>query len=247
MTRHLIALVFSLSFFPGIHPPEVQKAVNKPTITLILPAGIPSESVQIHYMMSGSFGGNGAVVVPLPNQSIHIIEAHTDGETPTDLRIMVYAPDCKIVTIQLKVTADTAEEREIACERLPTVKLAGQIAPNDLAQSGHTRLFIRYVAPWASHFLGIKDGGLSEFSLAMVTPSDQGWFEVDLPDFSGEQEGDSSRKEAALRLELWQSPSTDQGAIDLSPVQTEFAVFPHFLKILPFYPRSLEFTGKSTE
>jgi hypothetical protein len=247
VTRHLVALLFSLSFFPDIRSAIVPRVFEKPRITLSLPAGIPSETVQIHYFMSGSFGGNGAGVTPPPNQSTYTIEAPADGETPTDIRIMVYAPDCRIVVFQLKVSADTAEERKIACERLPVIKLSGQIVPKDLAQSGRSQLSIHYVAPWANQFFGIKDGPLTEFSLATVSPNDQGWFEVELPDFSGEQEGDSSRKEAALRLELWQSTSTDRGAIDLSPAQPEFAVFPHFLKILPFYPRSLEFTGKSTE
>ena len=247
MTRLLVAFLFSISLFPGIHPTTVPKVVEKPRVALSLPAGIPSETVQIHYMMSGSFGGNGGSVLPAPNQLTYIIEVPADGETPTDIRIMVYAPGCRIVVFQLKVAADTAEERKIACERLPTIKLSGQIVPEEFAQSGHAQLVIRYVAPWANHFLGIKDGLLTEFSLATASPSDQGWFEVEMPDFSGEQESDSSRKEAALHLELWQSSSTDRGAIDLSPAQPEFAVFPHFLKILPYYPRSLEFTANSAD
>lgn len=247
MTRHLVAYLFSLSFFPGIHPALGLKAVNKPTIILSLPAGIPSETVQIHYFMSGSFGGNGAGVIPAPNQSTYTIEAPADGETPTDIRVIVYAPGCRIVVFQLKVAADTAEEREIVCERLSVIKLSGQIVPKDLAQSGRSQLSIHYVAPWANQFFGIKDGPLTEFSLATVSPNDQGWFEVDLPDFSGELEGDSSRKEAALRLDLWQPSNTNRTAIDLNPAQPEFAVFPHYLKILPYYPRTLEFTARSAE
>ncbi len=247
MTRHLVALLFSFSFFPAIRSAIVPKVFEKPRITLSLPAGIPSELVQIHYFMSGSFGGNGAGVVPGPNQPTYVIEAPADGETPTDIRIMVYAPGCRIVVFQLKASAGAAEERKIVCERLPVIKLAGQIVPKDLAQLGRSQLSIHYVAPWAYQFFAIKDGPLTEFSLATATPNDQGWFEVDLPDFSGEIEGDSSRKEAALRLELWQPSNTNRTAIDLNPAQPEFAVFPHYLKILPYYPRTLEFTARSAE
>jgi len=103
----------------------------------------------------------------------------------------------------LKLLPAAAEERKIVCERLPVIKLAGQIVPKDLAQSGRSQLSIYYVAPWAYQFFAIKDGPPKPSShWQTATPNDQGWFEVDLPDFSGEIEGDSSRKEAALSSQV---------------------------------------------
>ena len=64
---------------------------SSPTVSILLPDDVPSETVQIAYYLIGPFGGyedlHGAESWTPPYE----IEASEEGKTATEIRLIVYA------------------------------------------------------------------------------------------------------------------------------------------------------------
>ncbi|MGA9669414.1 MAG: hypothetical protein WBQ94_09410, partial [Terracidiphilus sp.] len=63
-------------------------APSTPIVVLFLPAEIPSEAVQIHYFMTGAFGGYGSFVRTKDKQQRYEIAADVDGKAATSFKVV---------------------------------------------------------------------------------------------------------------------------------------------------------------
>ena len=173
-----MALVISAFISPTAKTPP--QSDDFPSVTLVLPADVPSETVQISYFLRGPFGEYGTYTKQQPGLSSYEISAVIEGKPANEIRMIVYASGCEIETFALPLKAESRVQQEFECQRTASVQLSGQIMPTELA-SGNAELAFHYVAYWAHGFFGISDGIVTEFELATVSPDANGVFQVNLP------------------------------------------------------------------
>jgi hypothetical protein len=107
----------------------------------------------------------------------------------------------------------------------------------------NAELNVSYMAFWASHFLGIADGPVTEFQVTKTTPDPDGSFRVDIPDFNADNTGATYPGGASLRFTLIDSKTLNPIAFNLSPEQAEYQSETHELRILSSYPTGLKFVS----
>jgi hypothetical protein len=152
-----------------------------PTISLVLPAGFASETVQISYFMTGRFGGYGGFVRPEKGRPTYDIAASLDQIPAANMKVVAYLPGCEIVAYEISVQGTTVE-RPLSCKPLGWISLHGQISPVSTTREQPTQVEVVYLARWAHQFFGIAEGPVTTISLGTVVPDENGVFEIRLPD-----------------------------------------------------------------
>jgi hypothetical protein len=235
-----IFLVTSAFLSPAAEIPS--QSDGFPSVSVLLPANIPSESVQISYFLVGSFGGYGGYTKQRPGLQSYEISASVEGKAASEIRMIVYASGCEIKTFVLPVTEGSRPEQEFECQRAATVHLSGQIVPTELARENNAELVVDYMAYWAHGFFGITDGIVTKFRFATVSPDPNGAFQVELPYFTADVAASSSQPRASFRLMLRDSKTWNHIASNLEPEMPELRLKTHDLRILLHYPDGLRFT-----
>jgi hypothetical protein len=230
----------------GFLSPEAQtpsKNGNSPSVSVLLPPNIPSETVQISYFLIGPFGGYGSYTKPGPGLQAYDIPASVEGKPASEIRMIVYAAGCEIKTFVLPLTEASRVEQEFECQRASTVKLSGQIVPVELARRDNAELVVDYMAYWAHGFFGIADGIVTEFRLATVSPDSNGVFQVQLPYFSSDVAASSPKERASFRLMLRDSKTWNPLASELESELSDLQLKGRGLSIRSHYPDGLKFTS----
>jgi hypothetical protein len=215
-----------------------------PSVSISLPPDVLSETVQISYFLIGPFGGYGGSAALRPAVRSYEIPAMVGGKAATEIRLIIYASGCEIQTFVIPLAEDSRVSQEFPCQRVATVKLSGQIVPNELARDNNAELVVRYMAYWAHGFYGISDGFVTEFLLATVSPDANGMFQVDLPYFSTDAESSSPQQRASFRLMLRDSKTWNHIASNLDPEKQELRLQQHGLRIRSHYPDNLLFIAE---
>jgi hypothetical protein len=244
MTRYLLAVLLiavSAHFCPT---PSKQSPATLPTVSISLPANIPSETVEIRYLLIGPFGGYGGYIEPRPGQRAYEIEAAVAGEPAKSIKILVYAPGCIFRTFELDLTQAPISKQRFVCESLPSVSIVGEV-PNELIRDENTELNVRYLAFWANRFFGIADGPVPEFQVATTRPNSDGNFRVDITDSSADKTASSYQDGASLSFLLRDSKTLNPIALNLCPEEPEYQSEIHGLRILPSYRRGINFVNST--
>jgi hypothetical protein len=221
------------------------KAEDVSSVSVLLPANIPSEAVQISYFLVGPFGGQGGQTEQREGLNSYEISAIVEGKAATEIRMIVYAPGCEIQTFVLPLTENSRVKQEFECQSAATVRLSGQIVPTELVRENNAELVVNYMAYWAHGFFGIADGFVTEFRLATVSPDANGVFQVELPYFSADDEASPSRQRAGFWLMLRDPKTWNPIAFNLKPEVPELRLEEHSLRIRSHYPDGLKFTGRT--
>jgi hypothetical protein len=246
MARLFLAVLLILIPVDSSRTQLKQNSTNCPTVSISLPANIPSETVQIRYFLIGSFGGYGSFIEPRPNQRDYEIDASAERKAADSVKILVYATGCKIQTFDLELTHLPNPKVRFVCEVLPQIRIDGEI-PNDLTHHENAELVVSYMVFWANHFFGIADGAVTEFPVAKTRPDSDGSFRVDIPDFSADNTGSTYSGGASLRFTLRDSKTLNPIAFNLNPEQAEYQSKTHELRILSSYPAGLKFVAQASD
>ena len=221
---------------PASHPNSA------PTVLILLPNDVPSETVQIAYYLIGPFGGYEAYTEPKAGLHSYEIEASEEGRAATEIRLIIYATGCKFQTAILPVEQHSSRLRhEFECEPAQKVRLSGRIVPYDPVGDKDAKIRVDYHAIWAYGFFGIRDGMTTEFCLAMIRPDANGAFQLDLPYFRGDATSVTTELEANFNLTLEVSETENDIAYSLVPAVEEYRFLDHGLQIRASYPSELEF------
>lgn len=218
-----------------------------PSVSISLPQNVPSEKVQISYFLVGPFGGYGGYAPQRAGVHSYEIPAMVGDKAATEIRMIIYAPDCEIQTFVIPLVEDARVRQEFPCQRVVTVNLSGQIEPNELVHDNNAELVVTYMAYWAHGFYGIADGIVTEFLLATVSPDANGMFQVDLPYFGVDAAASSSQGRASFRLMLCDSKTWNHIASNLEPDMPELLDERHRLLIRSHYPDGLKFETPKQE
>lgn len=125
-----------------------------PSVVVLLPSSVPSETVQISYFLLGPFGGYGDYTDKRAAVSSYQMPAAVEGKAATEIRMIVYAPGCEIQTFVIPLTEDSRASQEFPCQPVQTVKLSGRIVPDELVRDNNAELVATYMAYWAHGFYG---------------------------------------------------------------------------------------------
>lgn len=242
MIRCIFSIVLVISAFMPSGAKTPPQSDDFPSVSLALPADVPSETVQISYFLRSPFGGYGSYTKQQPGLSSYEISAVVEGKPANEIRIIVYASGCEIKTFVFPLKAESRVQQEFECQHSASVQLSGQIMPTELA-SGNAELAFHYVAYWAHGFFGISDGIVTEFELATASPDSDGVFQVNLPYLCATSPDSSPESRATLRLSLRDSKTWNNIAYRLEPETSELRSEDHGLRILPHYPDGLKFTA----
>jgi len=72
------------------------RAEDLPSVSISLPANVPSETVQISYFLIGPFGGYGSYTARRTGVDSYEIPTIVEGKAATEIRMIVYASGCEI-------------------------------------------------------------------------------------------------------------------------------------------------------
>jgi hypothetical protein len=241
--RCIFAILLGMVALLPAEAPTLSKAKGLPSVTVLLPANIPSETVQISYFLIGLFGGYGRYAEQRAGLQSYEISTLVEGKRASEIRMIVYASGCEIKTFVLPLTEDSRVKQEFECQRAATVHLSGQIVPTELARENNAELVANYMAYWAHEFFGIGDGIVTEFQFATVSPDSNGVFQVELPYFTADVAAASSQRNASFRLMLRDSKTWNHIASNLEPEMPDLRRKDHGFQIRSHYPDGLRFTA----
>jgi hypothetical protein len=221
----------------------IQQRSTPAVITLDIPAGVPSETIQVMTQLAGAFGGvGGDFSAQKPNLNSIEIEAANEGKPADKMLVTAYLPGCEFVTLKLDLTDNLNRRLPLVCNPLPRISISGAV-PRELIQNHQAQMIIEYWGSWESFF---GDGFVPLLELARIPVEQDGTFHAEITDFSKyESAGDPftslqfSLRDAKtwnfLTRELWLKP-------ELSNLQTAL----NGVKVKSSYPE-LQFVGESPQ
>jgi hypothetical protein len=243
MIRGILSILLVMPGFPSLEAPIPPKQDDFPSVSVVLSANVPSETVQISYFLIGPFGGYGTYTKQQTGLHSYQISSLVEGKPAREIRMIIYAAGCEIKTFVLPLEEDSRVEQEFECQPAASVQLSGQIMPAELTRRDNAELVVHYMAYWAHGFFGIADGMVTEFQVATVSPDANGVFQVKLPYFCAAAPGSSPQPRATFRLMLRDSKTWNHIASNLEPEMSELRPEDHGLQILSHYPDGLKFTS----
>jgi hypothetical protein len=204
-------------------------AQDRPKISLALPWGIASETVQIEYFLTGPFGGYGGFVRAERNKASYDIEPFVDGRPAENIKIIAYLPGCEIAALDLTFSGVPVEQW-LDCYPLGSVLFRGQVFPASMTRDQNREIEVTYLAMWGHQFFGIFDGPVTTIRLGTVRPHWDGKFEITLPDLYKQ----SSLRDGAIQFIL-RDVKTGNIIAFLKPAQTT-PNSPNWLSVRASYP-----------
>jgi hypothetical protein len=120
----------------------------------------------------------------------------------TRIKGILYASGCALQTLDIAIKEGRLYQYSFRCDPVPQTEIRGVTEPVDPLHLGHRlRIEAKYVALWASAFLGYDDGTTTEIPLAgESTVDDQGHFRLSVPDFRKDKLANSPNHAAELRI-----------------------------------------------
>jgi hypothetical protein len=182
--RRIILLLFLLTFSA-----TAQVVPRGPKVVVILPVAVPSDKVDLQGYLYGTFGAFGVqdgqhVRVAQNIRSLEI-ETVVKGKVADRLKLLAWAPGCKIATFDILLQQADVQEF-FSCNALSTVTLAGRISASSQPQNEHAEIDVHYLAYWACGFFGLLDCEVPMILIGTATPDTDGRFEIRLPDFAAD-------------------------------------------------------------
>jgi hypothetical protein len=187
----------SFAFVAFLLSVPIVEAQDHSKVSLRLPPGIASETVQLHDFVRGPFGGYGGFVRAEREKASYEIEPFVEGKPAENVKIIAYLPGCEIATFDLTFSG-TPIERWLECYPLGSVSLRGQLLLASTSRTQSLEIEVNYSAMWAYRFFGIFDGPETTIHLGRVRPDRDGNFEIVIPDFYQQ----SSLREGSIQFIL---------------------------------------------
>jgi hypothetical protein len=178
-----------------------------------------------------------------PEQNAYLIGTSVNHQAAETLKVILYAPGCQIVTIDVPSLSESEKTEEVPCEDLPSITFNGRVELPEPLRSRPYEVEITYMAYWDHDFFGIAEGMVSSFHLARVTPDEGGAFHVLLPNFTKDAVTESFHRNAGLRF-IAQERDTRNMVSFLVPAKEEGKNL-RDLPIKPKYPNEVIFKPRA--
>lgn len=235
MCRFALTIAFLIGLIPALSGQDQGRQASR-KISLVLPSGVASETVQINYFMTGPFGGYAGWVKPETKRTAYEIDTSVEGCPTKNIEVIAWLPGCEIVTLNIPIWDDRIE-RSLPCKTLGSVVMNGQIFPISLLREQPAEIQVEYLAEWGDRFFGVYDGPVPTFQIAKVVPDEEGKFQVKLPDLSKQ----TNLGEGGFNFILRHKTTLNIIAF-LKP--TENVAETGLLKVHPDYPGIVQFAAR---
>jgi hypothetical protein len=204
-----------------------------------LPPEIRSEQVQARYYLTGLFGGYGDLVKAEAETNGYLIDTSVHHQAAETLKVILYAPGCQIVTIDVPSLSESEKTKEVSCVDLPSITINGRVELPEPLRTRPYEVEINYIAYWAHDFFGIADGAVTTFHLGRVTPDEGGAFRALLPNFTKDAVTGSFHRNARLQF-IARERDTGNIMSFLVPANKEWQAL-RDLPLKPRYPNPIVF------
>jgi hypothetical protein len=213
-------------------------------LPILLPPGVPSETVNIMYVLEGSFGSHGAQVRPKPNLKAYFLPFSIEKTGAARIRALIWAPGCEFRTYDIAIQESPSRQIAYECALLTKTTLTGRIREASLVSERPYELEISYSAFWRCDFFGLGDCLTTQLPIATVTPAADGRFQTELPDFSRDPviakfRGPDDRIENFQMI--LRNPKTLNPLAELQPEMKDLRSTAGKLRILSTYPSDVAF------
>jgi len=179
-----------------------QSSGDYPRVTITLPVDSFSEKLAIEYVLYGRFGAYGGYVTPKEGAASYEIRTSVEGNAAEQIKMFVWMAGCKMSTFDIPLQEHSRVEKLFSCVPLPTVPLVGRIHPFSVPGEKAIVVWVNYSAHWACRFFGLMDCMVPQVPLGTAKLDPDGYFEIDIPDFSADSVATNSEGGAELRLIL---------------------------------------------
>lgn len=212
------------------------KSSTHPKILIDLPEAIASDSASIDYHMTGSFSGYGGLEGLKPSERTYTIDAAVGDVPAVNVKLIAWIPGCEITTLTVPIQEEIIR-RKVDCKPLGSIRLKGQLLPNDVLTDKPLEITVVYVATWSHAFFGISDAMVPQFRVGTAFPNTDGSFEIILPDLANQ---------AGMNAGVFQLVLRERGTGNilafLRPVEDSSET--HDLKVLHEYPAVVQFAAQ---
>jgi hypothetical protein len=237
---HIAAAVLSILVAQSLSTATAQVKLFGSVLTLDLPPGIPSETIQIMTELGGEFGavGSGFVAQP-PDKRVIEIDLSHNGKLAKEILLTAYMPGCELVIMQLPLTDNPTPRVPLVCTSLPKISISGSVPP-EFVQGHQAELTIEYWGNWKSFML---DGFVHLITLARVPVEKDGTFRSEITDFSKYERASSSALPRSLYFSLRDAKTWNLLGPDLwlTAESANLRTSMGGVKVEPAYPQGLRF------
>jgi hypothetical protein len=152
--------------------------------------------LQVHYFMTGIFGGVGGYNFTLVDDDGLLIPTEYEQKPAKTLRMVLYMPGCQVQLIRLDNLQAASREADFHCYHLATVRLRGKLDSSMIPFDQDPEVRVEYVAQWSHPFFGIMDGPVMTLGVGSTSITPDGFFVIDLPDFAADPISSNVGKDA---------------------------------------------------
>jgi hypothetical protein len=210
--KYVAAGFFGTMMLAGVCSGQVQHRPANPSryVEIKLPSGVISESVFIRYLLAGEdFGG---WVQPRPGVSSYFIGTTHEGRPAARIKALLYVPGCAIQTLDLPVSGSNNQQWSFICRPLSSVWISGALTRSERLYGREVELRAKYVARWASPFLGLSDDIVTAIPVGDVAYlSADGRFRLAVPDLS--QDALAGAPDHPGEFQMWARDKTSEDPV----------------------------------
>lgn len=154
-----------------------------PLVRIEVPREVASKGVWIRYRLAGE--ELGGWIQPHPGLSSYTIRATVDGRPADGIRALIYAPGCAVQTLDLPLSGPISPQFFYECRPVGNVSIIGRFDPRDRLFQREVKLQVKYVARWATTFLGLADQIVVDIPVGdgVYLPA-EGYFRLPVPELS---------------------------------------------------------------
>jgi hypothetical protein len=239
MRRRCPAFVATVASWVAICPqPVLRSADSSHLVEIKLPASVPSEHFFVRYVLAGQDLGNWAYAPP--GVSSFGIGTLVDGRPATEMKAILYAPGCAIQTLDLRLSGSGTIPFSFVCRPVRNVEVNGLLVRADRLWRHTVKLQTRYVARWATPFLGLDKTVPTSITVGDVTAiSTEGRFHVVVPDFS--EDLSAKQGDPPGEFQIWAKDETTGAIVAMLVPQESVRTRMGGLKVQKEYPNELTF------
>lgn len=210
---------------------------------VVLLGGVPSEKVQINYVLYGPFGASGGLTTPTSDSLSYSIPTSVDGKPAEHIKGFIWASGCKTATFDSSLLESAGMQEYFVCTPLSTISLIARVPSTFLKGKNPLEVRFDYTALWACRFFGFADCAVPQIEIGTVEPDADGTFEIELPDLSSDPISSEAEGGAEFQFVLREVKTWNRVA-SLEPETKTLLTPGGGLKIASSYPRNLLFAAR---
>ena len=185
--RYLSCAVVALFILaaPCVHAQKQEPPVSPP-FRIRLPEDADTKHLEIHYQLTGPFGGYGSVVRARAGLREYEIDTFFEARPARTLKVVIYCPGYQVETLDYPSLAAIPEPgAELHLKPLATVPLSGKVSLPEGVKAGDVIVGVGLSAFWECRFFGLLDCLVPSYGrVASAEVAEGGAFSVALPDYS---------------------------------------------------------------